>query len=153
MPLTFTCIIVLFLVAPELVLAQRAGAGPTRQTAVESLEEGQWVRIAGAFGRGEGPVLAHSTDELTLSSRPQPLRVPATSIDTVWTRGRATGTGALVGGLIGLGLGAVFASQWELEDTPPAAIWGLALGAGAAGGTVVGAAIGSGVHVYKRRYP
>ena len=153
MPLTFTCIAVLVLLAPELVTAQHAGAGPTRPAAIESLEEGQWVRIAGDFGRGEGPVLAHSTGQLTLSSRPQPLRVPATSIDTLWTRGRGTGKGALIGVLIGLGLGAVFASQWDPQDTPPEAVWGLALGAGAVGGTLVGLAIGSGVHVYKRRYP
>jgi hypothetical protein len=76
MPLTFICIIVLFLVAPELVTAQREGAG--RRS---------------------------------------------------------------------------LASRWDVEDTPPEAIWGLALGAGAVGGTLVGIAIGSGVHVYRRRYP
>ena len=153
MPLIFTCITVLVLMTPELVRAQGAGPGPTPQAAFESLEEGEWVRIAGGFGRGEGRVLRHSTRELTLSSRNQPLRVPATSIDTLWTRGRGTGAGALIGGLVGLGLGAVFASQWDPEDTPPEAVWGLALGAGAVGGTLVGITIGSGVHVYKRRYP
>jgi hypothetical protein len=153
LPLILKCIVVLLLTAPELAVAQRGGPGPTLQGPVESLEEGQWVRIAGDFGRGEGQVLAHSTRQLTLSSHPMPLRVPATSIDTVWTRGRGTGKGALIGGLIGLGLGAVFATQWDLEDTPPEAVWGLALGAGAVGGTLVGVAIGSGVHVYKRRYP
>lgn len=50
-----------------------------------------------------GRVLARAGTELVLDIEPRPLRVPATSIDTLWTRAKATGTGALIGGLLGAG--------------------------------------------------
>ena len=77
-----------------------------RQAVFLSLADSQWVRLAGSgTGRSEGRLLDRGPAEVVLSSEPQPIRVPATSVDTVWTRGTSVKTGALVGALLGVGLG------------------------------------------------
>ena len=69
-----------------------------RQTAFESLADSQWIRLAVPdVGRHEGRLLERSSEHLVLSAEPEPLRVPATTIDTLWTRGTAVKTGAIVG--------------------------------------------------------
>ncbi len=78
--------------------------GGPRQSAFESLRDSQWVRLASpGLGRRQGRVLERSPTELVLSPEPQPMRVGATSIDTLWTRGTSVKTGAIAGALIGGG--------------------------------------------------
>jgi hypothetical protein len=89
-----------------------------------------------------------------------PTSVPAADIDSLWVRGRATKTGALLGGLVGAvaGVGAgLFISQvicstqdCGVDDAAPV----LGLGAGGlAGGALVGALIGSAVPKWRLRFP
>jgi hypothetical protein len=153
-PTILRCLTAVLLATPGLLAAQQPPAGPVQQPRLQSFEKGQWVRVVGAFERREGPIVEQSTHELTLAADPQPLRIPTTSIDTLWTRSRGTWPGVLVGGLIGLGLGALVAGRaGELEDTPPEFVWAVSLGGGAVLGGALGAAIGSTVPVWKRRYP
>jgi hypothetical protein len=154
MTLAQTCLTALLLLSPVSAWSQQAAGAPIQPAPFTSLEEGQWVRVTGDFGRGEGRVLGHTARDLTLSSEHQPLRLPATSVDTLWTRSRRTLAGALVGSLLGLGIGAVVAaSSGELEDTPPEFIWGVAMGGGALVGGGLGALIGATTHDWKRQYP
>ena len=82
-----------------------------RQTAFESLADSQWVRLAVPdAGRHEGRLLERSSEPVVLSAEPEPLRVPATTIDTLWTRGNAGKTGAIVGAVILGTLGAELAA-------------------------------------------
>jgi hypothetical protein len=79
--------------------------GPRRRVFL-TLEDRQWVRVAGPeFGRQEGRILERSDTGFVLSRDREPLHVPATSIDTLWTRGSSMGTGALVGFVLGGTLG------------------------------------------------
>jgi hypothetical protein len=146
------------LLLPRLSGAQTPG-GPRidadRHQVFQTLEDSQWVRLAGpGLGRREGRVLQHSPTEIVLSPQPQSLRVPATSIDTLWTKGTSSKTGALVGGLLGAGLGVLFATQTVEEGETAGADWVLAIGGGGAvAGGLLGALIGSAFPRWQRRYP
>jgi hypothetical protein len=134
--------------------AQTPGV-PTREEALQALNDIDWVRLAGGtFGRLEGTVLAHTATDLVLNVEAQPSRIPATSIDTLWARGKATKTSALVGGLLGAGIGILVATQTVEEGETPGADW---LGAFGVGGALVGgslgALIGSAFPRWDRRYP
>ena len=146
------------LILPGLGTAQTQG-GPRldsdRQQVFQSLEDSQWVRLAGpGLGRREGRVLQHSPTEIVLSPEPQPLRVPATSIDTLWTRGTSSKTGALVGGLLGAGLGVLFAAEAVEEGETAGADWFLAIGGGGAvAGGLLCALVGLAIPRCDRQYP
>ncbi len=70
---------------PNSVAAQQV---TERQTAFESLADSQWVRlkVPHVAGRYEGRLLQRGPDHLVLSAEPEPLRIAATTIDTLWTR-------------------------------------------------------------------
>lgn len=127
-----------------------------RQTAFESLADSQWVRLTVPdAGRHEGRLLEHSPESVVLSAEAEPLRVPATTIDTLWTRGSAVKTGAVVGALTGLALGIVAGAtcnDWTEDcptDTAMLALGGIGLG----GGALLGSLIGLAVPKWQRRYP
>ena len=64
-----------------------------RQTAFESLADSQWIRLTVPdVGRHEGRLLERSSEQVVLSGEPKPVQVPATTIDTLWTRGTAVKT-------------------------------------------------------------
>jgi hypothetical protein len=146
------------LILPGFGTAQTQG-GPRldsdRQQVFQSLEDSQWVRLVGSgLSRREGRVLEISPTELVLSPEPQPLRVLATSIDTLWTRGTSSKTGALVGGLLGAGLGVLFATQAVEEGETAGADWLLAIGGGGAvAGGLLGALVGLAIPRWDRQYP
>ena len=127
-----------------------------RQTAFESLADSQWVRlVVPDAGRHEGRLLQRSPDHLVLSAEPEPLRVAATTIDTLWVRRGSAGRGAGIGTLLGLVGGGIAGglSCPDCEDTPPSA---LAVGGaliGAAIGAVAGAGIGAASKHWVRQYP
>ena len=109
-----------------------------RQTAFESLADSQWVRLAVPdAGRHEGRLLERSSEHLVLSAEPEPLRVAATTIDTLWVKRGSAGLGAGIGALVGLVGGGIAgaAACADCQDTPPSA--------SVAGGTLIGAAIGA----------
>jgi hypothetical protein len=135
--------------------AQTPGDIASREASVEALRTGAWVRVAAApLGRIEGRVVAHTATELVLSVEEGPSRIPLAGVDTLWVRGKATRTGALVGGLLGTGLGILIATQAVEEGETPGADWVGAFGLGGAlvGGSL-GAALGSAFPRWDRRYP
>jgi hypothetical protein len=135
--------------------AQQVGE---RQTAFESLADSQWIRlkVPHVAGRYEGRLIQRGPDHLVLSADPEPLRVPATTIDTLWTRGNAGVTGAIVGGLffgaLGAALGAAAVGE-STEDVTTAEGALIVGGVGLAGGAVLGGIIGLFTHKWSRRYP
>ena len=132
-----------------------------RQTAFESLADSQWVRLTvpHVAGRYEGRLLQRGPDHLVLSAEPEPLRIAATTIDTLWTRGNAGVTGAIVGGLV---LGTLGAAAWGrvgrgVRSTEPDVDKGEAMliggGVGLAGGALLGGLIGLAIPKWHRQYP
>ncbi len=132
--------------------APRARGNRQGSEVLETLKDSQWVRLASpGFGRQEGRLLERSASELVLSPEPQPIRVPATSIDTMGTRGTSVKTGAIAGALIGAALGVGLGLTWCDEGSdcgaPEAAP---AFGAVGLGG---GSAWGALWPKWRRRYP
>ena len=128
-----------------------------RQIAFESLADSQWVRLTVPdVGRHEGRLLERSSDLVVLSADAEPLRVPATTIDTLWTRGTAVKTGAIVGALTGLALGVVAGAtcnDWGEGDCPTDTA-ALALGGiGLGGGALLGSLFGLAIPKWHRQYP
>lgn len=149
-----------FLILPSFGSAQTPG-GPRldrdRREVFQSLKDSQWVRLAGTdLGRRDGRVLEVTPTEIVLSPEPQPIRVPATSIDTVWTRGHSAVRYGIIGGLLVGAIGAaVGASVGEPsgDDYNPS-FYALVLGGGGiVGGGLLGALVGSGVPRWHRQYP
>jgi hypothetical protein len=127
------------------------------QTAFESLADSQWIRLAiPDVGRHEGRLLERSSDSVVLSAEAKPLRVPATTVDTLWTRGTAVKTGAIVGALTGLALGVVAGAtcnEWGEGDCPTDTAM-LALGGiGLGGGALLGGLFGLAIPKWHRQYP
>jgi hypothetical protein len=142
------------LMMPTPGIGQTAGTSVMRQSEIESLHDSQWVRLTTpGLGRSEGRLLARNATELILSPAPQPVRIPAAEIDTIWTRGSSTGTGLLVGALLGAALGAVAGSSLGEADTDRGGFLALSIGAGAAGGGMLGALFGTAIPRWKRSYP
>ncbi len=131
----------------------------TPQAAFESLADSQWIRVKvpNVAGRYEGRLLQRSPDHLVLSAEPEPLRIAATTIDTLWTRGNAGITGAIVGGLVlgtlGAALGAAAAGESTEEDFTTGEGMLFVGGIGLAGGAVLGGLIGLATHKWHRHYP
>jgi len=150
----FPAILSLLLVAPTLGTTQEPATGPVRAAAFESLHQSQWVRLSSPeSGRHQGRLLHRNAGELILSHRVEPVRIPATTIDTLWTRGNSTRTGAIVGALLGLGLGAVAAGSLGEGDIDRNALWAVSLGGGTVGGGLIGMLIGTVVPRWNRRFP
>ena len=128
-----------------------------RQEVFESLEDSQWVRLAGpGLSRREGRVLEVSPTELVLSPEPQPLRVPATSIDTLWVRKHSAVRGGIIGGLLLGAVGAIVGASIGEEggDDYNPGFGALVLGGGGlVGGGLLGALVGSGIPRWHRRHP
>ena len=136
--------------------AQGPLGAEARQVVFQRLADSQWVRLAGpGTSRVQGRLLARGPAELILASEPEAIRVPATAVDTVWTRGTSVKTGALVGALLGMGLGVALGVVACGEDHDCAegeaalALGGIGLG----GGALIGAGIGLALPRWKRRYP
>lgn len=113
------------------------------------VKPGKSVRVAvPGEGRVTGAVRTSDANGLVLQTAGGP-RTFATLPDTLWTRERAIGAGAIVGGIAGIGggifLGLIANALCEYDCGSPAAdaaVGALVTGvAGAALGTLVGAAI------------
>lgn len=109
-------------------------------TVLNRLRPGQTIRVS---TRDQGRA------EYRFGSRD----MAVTSIDSLWVRGRATGTGAIVGGLT---LGAIAFAIVSGGCSPGADCSGVegpaAAAVGLAGGALVGALIGSTMPSWKLRY-
>lgn len=81
----------------------------SRVAAVRALTLGQQVRLdVTQLGQMEGQLAFRSDTSLTLLQNAGPTHVRVADVDRLWVRGRATGTGALIGGLVGLTAGAAY---------------------------------------------
>jgi len=145
---------------PRLVAAQQPDPPTTAALAlrVRTLHSGAPVRLAarpharriGTFGSLRGDTLYFAQD-------PRTEAIPHAAIDTLWTRGRRTGSGALIGAVVlaiptailanalcGLGEGAT-------TECGSAGVAGAVLGGAVGAG--LGALIGHSIRVWVRRYP
>lgn len=155
----------IFVVAPLLTGSPHAWAqDPTavRRTVVEALETGQDVRVEVARGiRVQGRFAFRSDTAFTLARDEQATTIRLTEVERLWVRGRATGTGALVGAAVGLVAGAVYGGligQVACEpvdggDCSPVAVAALVGLVGGAGGAAVGAGVGYLIPVWRMRFP
>lgn len=129
-----------------------------RDSAVAKLRTGQQIRIS-AEGRqrlvGKAGVAANDT--LDFAQDDMVRRIPIPAIDTLWVRGGAGVTGAIIGGAVGAALGLVaLAAANSICDTDCGnsgleVVGGMLIGA--AVGVPVGAIIGGRVQKWHRRYP
>jgi hypothetical protein len=127
--------------APESLTAARARA-------VAQLYPRDRVRLAiGGAGVVEGRFLAVSGDSLHFTDSGGPRSVPLAAVDGLWTRGRRTVLGAVVGGTVlavadgylFYAIGMAFCGIGGSENCHP---WTFAI-IGGAGGAVGGALLGS----------
>jgi hypothetical protein len=143
----------LLIVFPALAVAQTPQPIPAQPSMFEVLSDSQWIRVSRTgHARREARLLEHSATEIVLDLD-RPLRIPVTSIDTLWDRRTASKTGALVGGLLGAGIGVLVATQAvEKGETPPAAWIGLFAIGGTVGGGLLGALVGRAFPKWHRLY-
>ena len=106
-----------------------------------------------------GRLIALTAGVATLSTESGNRTASLASLDSIWVRGRATKTGAIIGGVAGLVIGAVFVgvavdALCEVDcDTAglEGALVGGALGLGTGG--LVGAGIGALIPKWRLRFP
>jgi len=145
-------LLALRIVFPALGVAQTPQPIPAQPSMFEALSDSQWVSSIG-HARREAMLLEHSAAEIVLDLEPYPLRIPVTGIDTLWERRTAGKTGALVGGLLGAGIGVLIATQAvEKGETPPADYVALFAIGGAVGGGLLGALVGRAFPKWHRLY-
>jgi hypothetical protein len=131
----------------------------SRDTAIARLHTGQRIRLTAAgSGRLSGRAGVATADTLDLAQDDAVRRIPIPSIDTLWTRGRATTTGLVIGGVVGAAFGAMAAAvgaslcESDCSDNDTGTIVaGGAIGAVLVGG--VGALIGAAIPKWSRRFP
>ena len=144
----------LLIVFPTLGVAQTPQPIPAQPLMLEALSDSQWIRVSSTgHARREARLLEYSATEIVLDLEPRPLRIPVTGIDTLWERRTASKTGALVGGLLGAGIGVLVATQAvEKGETPPADYVGVFAIGGAVGGGLLGALVGLAFPKWHRLY-
>ena len=137
---------------PTFASAQSSRPIPAQPPTFETLSDSQWVRVSRPeHGRREARLLRHTAGELVLDVGQSPLRIPATSIDTLWERRTASRTGALIGGLLGTGAGILVATQAVEEgETAPVDYVALFAVGGAVGGGLLGALMGRAIPKWHR---
>ena len=147
-------LLALLIVFPALGVAQTPQPIPVQPSVFEALSDSQWVRVSNTgHARREAMLLEHSAAEIVLDLEPHPLRIPVTGIDTLWERRTAGKTGALVGGLLGAGIGVLAATQAvEKGETPSADYVALFAIGGAVGGGLLGALVGRAFPKWHRLY-
>ena len=138
---------------PALAMAQTSRPIPEQAPMFEALRDSQWVRVASTgYARREARLLEHDATEIVLDLE-RPLRIPVTSVDTLWNRRTASKTGALVGGLLGASIGVLVATQAvEKGETASADYVGIIAIGGAVGGGLLGALVGRAFPQWHRLY-
>jgi len=128
------------------------------EAALRTLKQGQTVRIRVHGGdRIESRIISVRAESLALWLDGASAPLDGAAIDSLWVRGRATSTGAIVGAVVtGAGSSAAglafckavseSASSCGSDTTVPFFL------AGAAGGALIGAAIGAGIPKWRLRY-
>jgi hypothetical protein len=109
------------------------------------------VRLEGRYAGTADAGLALVTDDGVVHRR-------LGEIDRLWTRGRSTAKGALIGGVAGLVIGATYGALISEVTCAESSCTTLGLaaavgGIGAAGGAAVGALVGLAIPSWKLRFP
>lgn len=119
---------------------------------------GAWLQLAvGEARRVRG--LCESVEEgsLVLQSGGSRVAYPLVQLDTVWTRSRATGTGAVLGGLTGAAVLVVAGSATGVCESPrgcdSTALYSALAVAGGAVGALIGSVVGSRTETWRRLVP
>lgn len=153
-------LIALEAIGPAAIAAQPAGSDTLRlRAALGAFEAGDPIRVS--FERQtrlQGRLLAVGSDSLEISVDGVPAGVSLDAIDAVWSRGRAVGRGALIGGLVGFALGAAYGlligevacAETSCTRLETGAVGGLIFGAA---GTGAGALVGLAIPVWRQRFP
>jgi len=142
---------VLLVAAPLLLLPAAVPAQASFDSIAAHLKPGQHVRVHASGGpRLEGRFAAFTTAppvfEITVGETVQSVRVA----DSLWVRGSATVTGLVVGAAVfGVAGAIVVPSLCTGEVCNSGALTFASAGVGA----LLGAAIGSGIHHWRLRYP
>jgi hypothetical protein len=143
--------------------AQSPAAAPNRFDSVASLlENGGILQVKRASETVEGRLVGTTADGLVIRSRDgSAIRLATSNIEVMWRRENSAGQGALFGGVTGaavLGALALMAGEGLCDaangcgsDIMKLALYGGAFGA--AGGSVIGAGIGTLVHRWVRVFP
>jgi len=147
--------VVLVAAFPQASRAQ--GLGPPDsvvRAALARLQPGKWVRLHAAGGRLQGKFASLTDSTVALGTTTGTTNVGLAAIDSLWQRGSAAGTGALLGavtlGLAGAAVGASAAEWYETDPSETAVAVGLI---GVAGGALLGAVIGALIPTWKRKVP
>ena len=144
---------------PALGWAQAADVlGGPRATEFQALQDSQCIRLTEAGGaRHVGMVLDHAGPELVVATDREPLRIPATSVDSLWVRGHSAKQGAIIGALAGALAGVAAGLHYGQTTTEHDFSTGQAVlllgGIGAAGGGVIGTLFGLALPRWKMRLP
>lgn len=137
----------------SLAAQDSAGVSVERRAVIRALHVGQRLRIERPGGaRLEGAFSAASGDSLVMAGDLGLAQLSDSDIDKLWVRGRATKTGAIIGGIVGLlagvgyGLlvGEVICNNEDCNADTGAVVAAVGLGGalvGAGGGALIGAAI------------
>ena len=150
-PFIIRSMLIVAALVPQLARSQQTAA----------LRAGDFTKISSAGRITEGKVASVGRDSVTLVSDGRAsVTVPVFATDTVWTRHRLTGKGAIVGAAFGavvLGAlgGAASSGLCDAADCSGAFTDGAIVGGlvGAGGGGLLGAAIGSLMQRWKRVRP
>ena len=136
--------------------AQEPVRGGLDTASVLLLKPERFVRIqVPDLGRVQGRVGGLTASDLVLQNEGNSRSVRLAAIDTLWVRGRATKTGAIIGAVLGIGagvfLGALGEALCEYDCNHNYVLSG-ALIVGAMGGAA-GAVIGTAIPRWRRVYP
>ncbi|HEX9165563.1 MAG TPA: hypothetical protein VF862_06610 [Gemmatimonadales bacterium] len=148
-----------------LLLAVRGASSalPLRAQTVDSVLARQVERTSLVRLRSEGAVvtgrlIAIGSGVATLETETGRRAVSLSGVDTAWVRGRAAGTGAMIGGIAGaVGVGiftaVVVHALCETDDCETVGAGFVGGLIGGAGGALLGAGIGALIPKWKRRWP
>ncbi len=140
---------------------QPSDSAARRDAVVQSLNPGQRIRIrAAALPLLEGSFVRRENSTLLLRQDTVPARIRIPEIERLWVRGRATKTGAIIGGAVGLAaglaygylIGEVICDDPDCQANDAAAIGGLGA-AGLISGALVGGAVGAAIPKWRLRFP
>lgn len=147
---------------PSVVAGQDSTAVEhAREAAIRTLEAGQRLRVhAPPDRRLEGVFAVVDRGHLFLTGDSALAKVAVGDIDRLWVRGRATGTGALVGGVAGTAIGVAYGfligevvcDNIDCRADTAEVVLLLGLGGGAAGG-LAGALTGLAIPKWHQRFP